>query len=109
MTPMDREGTMRRRSAKRGKPVQPRIEVLETRQLLNAGSLDVVFGAAGQTTTALSSGPAQAEALSVQPNGKVLVVGEAGSGKSSFALARYNINGSLDSGFGTAGVVSTAV
>jgi uncharacterized delta-60 repeat protein len=72
------------------------------------GTLDASFGNGGKLTTAIGSGVAsdQAHAVLVQPDGKILVAGstDAGGGAGlEFALVRYNTDGTLDSGFGSAG------
>src|SRR5215471_18566950 len=69
------------------------------------GSLDTTFGTGGTVTTAIGSGSA-ANALVLQPDGKIVAVG--GSSE-DFALARYNPNGSLDTSFGTGGMVTTPI
>ena len=74
--------------------------------MLNAGDLDVVF-AGGKATANFSLGAAQVQALAVQADSKIVAVGQAGSSNSDFALARFNLNGTLDAGFGTAGEVIT--
>ncbi len=74
------------------------------------GSLDSGFGNAGITITDFNSRLDTANALSLQPDGKIIVVGSSRADASSnpdFAAARYNQNGTLDSGFGTAGTVLT--
>jgi len=75
------------------------------------GTLDASFGTGGKVTTAfLSQGSSQAQALSVavQPDGRIIAVGNAFVGGAfDFALARYNINGTLDASFGTGGQVMT--
>ena len=89
---------------------RPRLEALEDRCLLSAGALDPTFGSGG-----LLTGPsftAGAEAVVVQPDGKIVTGGAgtvAGKHLSSpaFALARYNANGTLDSSFGNNGIVTT--
>jgi uncharacterized delta-60 repeat protein len=49
-----------------------------------------------------------AQAIAVQPNGKVVVGGISfNSSESVFGLARLNTNGSLDSSFGNGGVLTT--
>jgi len=57
---------------------------------LNAdGSLDSTFGSAGTVTVPLAGG-GQGSVIAIQPDGKVLVVGQAfGSGTVSIVLARY--------------------
>lgn len=75
------------------------------------GSLDTSFGTGGKTVTSFGDGPDRAYAMALQADGKILVGGEAtvtGSGL-DFALARYNTDGSLDTGFGTGGKVLTAI
>lgn len=68
---------------------------------LRDGALDPAFGSGG-VTTAFSGGSASGSAVAIQPDGKIVVAGNA----SGFALARYNPNGSLDSGFGSSGTVT---
>ncbi|MEU0402110.1 calcium-binding protein [Streptomyces sp. NPDC006197] len=68
------------------------------------GSPDAGFDTDGRLTTDFS-GFDQAAAVVVQADGKIIAAGHANSG--DFALARYNANGSLDTGFGTGGKVTT--
>ena len=73
------------------------------------GLLDASFGQGGKTTT--SFGPnraAQARAIALQSNGKIVVAGAVGN-DTSFALARYNADGSIDSTFGSGGTVKVSV
>lgn len=75
------------------------------------GSLDTSFGGVGKVTKDIGGGQDYAYAVVVQPDGKIVAAGSAevnaASANTRFTLVRYNPNGSLDSGFGTAGVVST--
>ena len=74
------------------------------------GSLDSGFGSGGVVTTAIGSGWDVAYALVLQPDGKLVAAGDSDNGSNhDFALARYNPNGTLDSGFGSGGVVTTAI
>jgi uncharacterized delta-60 repeat protein len=78
-----------------------------------AGVLDTSFGTGGEVGIIFGLGAEtfnSASALVVQPDGKILVVGTASSlhGPSEFALARLNADGTLDSSFGTKGMVVTA-
>lgn len=75
------------------------------------GSLDTTFNSAGKVTTAVGSIKDTASAAAIQPDGKIVAVGGSASqsGNDIFALARYNINGSLDTSFGTGGTVTTAI
>lgn len=69
------------------------------------GSLDASFGVGGRVTTDMVSGQ-QEEALGVaiQSDGKIVVVGYTRPGLGhNIALARYNADGSLDTGFGSGG------
>lgn len=74
------------------------------------GSLDSSFGTAGIVNTGFGSVNAGANAIAIQSDGKIIAAGNTFNGsKYDFALARYNTNGSLDSSFGTAGKVITAL
>ncbi|MBI3345430.1 MAG: hypothetical protein HY028_11360 [Gammaproteobacteria bacterium] len=71
------------------------------------GSLDSSFGTGGRVTTDFGAEDV-AQAVAIQPDGKIIVVGYTINGSSGdFALARYNPNGSLDSGFGGSGKLVT--
>jgi uncharacterized delta-60 repeat protein len=73
------------------------------------GSLDSSFGSSGTVVTTIGSG-AIATDLVVQADGKIVVAGVATiSSVTQFAVVRYNADGSLDSTFGTGGVVTTAL
>jgi uncharacterized delta-60 repeat protein len=65
-----------------------------------AGTLDLTFGTAGLVTTDFGGSVDRAFAMALQPDGKLVVVGDSDA---NFALARYNPNGSLDPGFGADG------
>src|SRR5437868_4691563 len=77
---------------------RPALERLEDRLLPSAGELDVVF-AGGKSIANFSLGAAQAAALAVQADSKIVAVGQAGSDSSNFALARFNLDGTLDTSF----------
>jgi uncharacterized delta-60 repeat protein len=68
------------------------------------GTPDAAFGSAGAVVTSLNAGNDRAFAMAVQDDQKIVVAGEAGG---TFALARYNGNGTLDTSFGSDGVVLT--
>jgi uncharacterized delta-60 repeat protein len=71
------------------------------------GTLDAGFGTGGVVTTTFPDVFfAEAHALAIQADGKLVAAGSAGS--EAFALARYNTDGTLDPGFGTGGIVTTA-
>jgi uncharacterized delta-60 repeat protein len=71
------------------------------------GSLDASFDTDGKVTTFIVGANSKdvANALAIQTDGKIVA---AGSADNSFALVRYNINGSLDQAFGTGGKVTTS-
>ena len=73
------------------------------------GTLDASFGAGGVVITPLGVG-VHAESVLIQADGKIVVVGYSYpiQGDSDFTLVRYNPNGSLDSTFGTGGIVTTS-
>jgi uncharacterized delta-60 repeat protein len=74
------------------------------------GSLDTSFNGTGKVTTAIGSIQDVAEGLVLQPDGKMAAAGYSYVGsRRVFALARYNPNGSLDTGFNGAGKVTTAI
>jgi uncharacterized delta-60 repeat protein len=74
------------------------------------GSLDTTFGTGGKVTTALGSSDDRATALGIQSDGKIVVAGSSSNGNNyDFALLRYNLDGSLDTTFGTNGKVTTAL
>lgn len=69
------------------------------------GTLDATFGTAGQVRTNFS-GSSFLEGLAIQPDGKIIVVGETGDASgSSVTLLRFNPDGSFDPSFGRKGKV----
>jgi uncharacterized delta-60 repeat protein len=73
------------------------------------GSIDTTFGQNGTATTDFNGGNDVPIGENIQPDGKILVLGTttnvANPNESSFALARYNTDGSLDTTFGTDGLL----
>lgn len=106
----------RSRSARPKPARRPRlgIEALEDRQLMAAGFLDPTFGSYGWNRVAfdLYGGVNdQAQAVALQPDGKIVVAGFAQYGTSidyDFAITRFHPNGTLDYSFGTNGKVRVA-
>ena len=81
---------------------------------LNAnGTLDATFGHGGMVTAILggSDGECQVTGLAIQSDGKIVVgISNFGQGFSPmFIVARLNGNGSLDSTFGSGGIVETQI
>ncbi len=75
------------------------------------GDLDPSFGTGGKVTTAIGASSADvAYAVALQSDGKIVAAGYSSNGANDdFALARYNTDGTLDTGFGTGGKVTTAI
>ncbi len=73
------------------------------------GSLDSTFGVSGIVTTVFYGFDDSISALGLQADGKIVAAGQAypGGANTQFALARYNIDGSLDASFGAGGMVTT--
>jgi uncharacterized delta-60 repeat protein len=87
--------------------VYPRLEIALARYN-RAGSLDTSFGGDGQVTTAIGSSSG-ASGVAILANGKIVVGGDTGLHPSSFAVTRYNGDGSPDTSFGVDGQVTTAI
>jgi uncharacterized delta-60 repeat protein len=72
------------------------------------GSLDAAFGTGGKVTTTIVNLTFAANAVAIQADGKIVAGGVVGfSGGTSFGLARYTTNGTLDTSFDTDGLVRT--
>ena len=74
------------------------------------GSLDATFGSGGKVATPVGSSNDYAYSVAIQSDGKIVAAGLSSNGSNDdFALARYDSDGSLDTGFGTGGKVTTAI
>ena len=77
------------------------------------GSLDSGFGTGGETAIPFSgSATEQGNALAISSDGKIIVAGAAFKTLATppdFALVRYNSDGTLDTGFGNGGTITTDV
>lgn len=71
------------------------------------GSLDNSFGVGGKVVTVVSTGYDYARGATLQPDGKIVVVGYISQASSDLMVLRYNTNGSLDTRFGNGGIVIT--
>ena len=71
------------------------------------GQPDTSFGTDGKTGTDFGFNVNDANGVWVQADGKVVVVGTTADSRSRFAVARFNVNGTLDPTFGTGGKVVT--
>ena len=72
------------------------------------GTLDTTFGTGGKAITSIGSGDEKADAVIIQPDGKIIAAGYYINGTAGdCALVRYNANGTLDTTFGSGGKVTT--
>src|SRR5438876_10138677 len=75
------------------------------------GDLDPTFGIGGQVMTDFNRSTDIANAVALQPDGKLVVVGQTYTNNDftgeDFAVARYNSDGTLDTTFGVNGKVTT--
>jgi len=75
------------------------------------GDLDPTFGVGGKVTTDLQRSTDLANAVAIQADGKLVVVGQTYQNNDysdeDFAVARYNTDGTLDRTFGARGKVRT--
>jgi uncharacterized delta-60 repeat protein len=83
--------------------VNSNLHIMVLRYLEN-GDLDPTFGNNGVVVTPIGSGHSRANDLLLQPDGKILVVGEGFFVGSDFALVRYLPSGQLDPDFGAQGI-----
>jgi uncharacterized delta-60 repeat protein len=112
---------------------KPEVELLERRDLLQAGSLDSVFGMNGLATTGLTFSAyntlldnylasstytsvdklavtakiSYGSTVAIQSNGDIVVAGVSSGATSAFSTARFLPNGNLDTSFGKGGIVTT--
>ena len=72
------------------------------------GVVDPSFGTAGVVTTPMGSGTAEASAVAIQPDRKIVAAGTTRPNSAALiTVARYNVDGSLDPTFGSGGVATT--
>ena len=72
------------------------------------GAPDNTFGSGGQVTASLPTGVKSIETMILQPDGKILIGGTYrfnNQMKNRFMLARFNADGSADTGFGFGGSI----
>jgi uncharacterized delta-60 repeat protein len=115
------DGTGERAYLRRWK-FTPRLELLEDRTLLSDGVLDPTFGVGGLVNTGLSylnntpffsstqypslSPAVHQNSLAVQADGKIVVAGVSQGATTAFSVGRFNLDGTLDSTFGTSGLAA---
>src|SRR6478672_2101288 len=77
------------------------------------GSLDKSFNGTGKVITGVGDGDCKAEGLALQSDGKIVVAGYSfkpgGKDRAEFTVLRYNPDGTLDSGFGESGKVTSEI
>ncbi|MBJ7348130.1 MAG: hypothetical protein JHC87_06130, partial [Thermoleophilaceae bacterium] len=74
------------------------------------GSLDASFDGDGIQTTSIGAFSDDARAVAIQADGKIVLAGSSSDGVNEHsALARFNVDGSLDSGFDGDGKLTTDV
>src|SRR5206468_2877871 len=77
------------------------------------GSLDTSFNGTGKIITAVGDGDCKAEGLALQSDGKIVAAGysfnPSGKDRAEFTVLRYNADGTLDTGFGKSGKVTTQI
>ncbi len=79
-------------------------------RLTATGTLDTTFNGTGKIMTHAGTRHNVAYAMAIQGDNKIVVGGYADTAQGrNFALLRYNGDGSLDSTFGTGGLVTTAL
>jgi uncharacterized delta-60 repeat protein len=72
------------------------------------GTLDSTFSGDGKATTSFTTGLDYADDVALEAGGKIVVAGSADYFRASrFALARYDVDGTLDTTFGGDGKVTT--
>src|SRR4030042_5422882 len=77
-----------------------------------AGDLDLTFSYDGKTTThfGISDGDDYALGMAIQPDGKIVAVGESWNGSNwDFGLARYHTDGTQDATFSGDGMGTTDI
>jgi uncharacterized delta-60 repeat protein len=76
-----------------------------------SGNFDLSFDNDGKVITDFgTNNQDDCTALAIQTDGKIIAVGTSSNGTNyDFAIARYNVNGSLDNNFGINGKVITAI
>lgn len=85
-----------------GAPNSPGFKLV---RYLTDGSLDTSFGTGGRVFESFDNAGAIAYALAIQPDGKIVVAGT--DDDSVLFVARFNMNGGLDTAFGTNGKITS--
>jgi uncharacterized delta-60 repeat protein len=83
------------------------VLILESAAFAAPGDLDTTFSSDGKVTTDFTPGFDEGIAIAIQGDGKIVAGGAVPSSGGSFALARYETDGDLDTTFGGDGRVTT--
>jgi uncharacterized delta-60 repeat protein len=76
----------------------------------SSGDLDITFGTNGFVTTRIGISFVSVSSIAIQSDNRIIAAGYySNDGNYDLVLIRYNTNGSLDSTFGTNGVVTNSV
>ncbi len=67
------------------------------------------FGTNGTVTTAIDGYWMRSNQIVIQPDGKIIVVGYTAGIQNAVLIAKYDLNGSLDTTFGVSGLVTTVI
>ena len=82
-------------------------DVIAFARLTSAGALDSTFGSGGTTVVADPGGDNDASGLALQPDGKIVAVGDFYAASSdSVRLVRVDASGNLDATFGSGGIAT---
>jgi uncharacterized delta-60 repeat protein len=74
------------------------------------GSLDTTFNGTGKVTCDFGTGYSVGRSVALQSDGKIVVGGQASNGSAySFAVVRYDTNGTLDASFNGTGKLTTPI
>lgn len=89
--------------------IQPWGPVYCIARYTSAGALDTTWAGTGTSATLIAIGGSGAAAVSLQQDGKAVVVGACATNPTfDICVARYNTDGTLDATFGSGGTVITA-
>lgn len=78
-------------------------------RLLENGDFDLTYGNQGVATARIVDGMNYAENILLQPDGKLLIVGNTYNHRIQFGLVRLDRDGNLDDTFGQGGIVDTSL
>jgi len=85
------------------------ITIISSQLFGQAGFLDSTFNSNGKVIMPIGNNNDVAFSVYIQPDGKIVVIGNTKSGDYDFALTRFNSDGSLDATFGVSGKAITDI